>query len=218
MMLRFSRVASARCTGAVALRAPRAQRPFSTKALLTILTEEIENEGDVTQMPEDIVEQLKTLALRGATLEHAAGNGCVKITLKSGAVASFDCRDVQSDMGEEEDMEESPMPGTEFEVAVTNLDGHRMIFECVAAEGVQIDGVSYFRKGADDKDEDVYDGPKFDELDPRLQQAFYSYLEDEQGVDPELVALINQFAGYKESVEYAGWLGNIKSFVDVEAK
>lgn len=142
---------------------------------------------------------------RGVTISHDLGSGRVEITLSEGVVASFDCRDVATEDDETEG-------SIEFDVKVTDKAGNRLIFECLASDGVQIDGIAFFRQADSDDDKDMYDGPKFDELDPRVQAAFYALL-DERGVSPDLCALINMYATHKENLEYVNWLEAVHNFV-----
>lgn len=165
--------------------------------LSALLREEIEGENANVGMGEEVAGLLSSLEKRGSTITHSARSGRVEINLQKGVVASFDCR------------EESEDEGIEFEVKVTNNDEH-LVFTCLAGENVEIDAVSFYKGDEDDKD--IYDGPKFDELDPRVQAAFYSYL-DERGIDPELCRFIHQFAPYKENAEYVAWLNNVEAFV-----
>ena len=48
---------------------------------------------------------------------------------------------------------------------------------------------------------------------PRLQAAFYAYL-DSKGVDPDLCETINAYAAHKEAMEYAQWLESIGRFLE----
>mmetsp|Transcript_11672 Transcript_11672/g.37164 ORF Transcript_11672/g.37164 Transcript_11672/m.37164 type:complete len:208 (+) Transcript_11672:103-726(+) len=186
----------------------RARRPLSasTSALSSILSEEVSGEKENLAVEERLEKSIATLKSRGATIRHKAGSGRVEIALSERVSASFDCRDVATEDDETEG-------SIEFDVKVENATGDRLIFECLASDGVQIDGVAYYPRQVDDDDKDAYDGPKFDELDPRLQAAFYSYL-DERGVDPDLCALINMYATHVETSEYVNWLESVKAFVD----
>lgn len=176
-----------------------------------LLREEIEGEKANLGMGEEVAGLMASLEKRGSTITHVAGSGRVEIKLQAGVVASFDCREIEP--REDDDNEDGAM---EFEVKVTS-DGDQLIFNCLAGDGVEIDAVSFYRATDDDTDKNVYDGPKFDELDPRVQAAFYTYL-DERGVDPELCQFIHHFAPYKENTEYVAWLGNVEAFVSKQEK
>ncbi|KAJ8598786.1 hypothetical protein CTAYLR_010186 [Chrysophaeum taylorii] len=178
----------------------------SQSALPSILAEEIDGEKANLAVDEKLNAAIAELQARGGSIAHDKGSGRVQVTLSKGVVAQFDCRDVAT----EED--ESNEGSIEFDVKVTNDAGDRLIFECLAGDAVQIDGVAFYKSAAADDDKDIYDGPKFDELDPRVQAAFYSYL-DERGVDPDLCGFINSYANHKEVVEYVNWLENVQAFV-----
>ena len=52
----------------------------------------------------------------------------------------------------------------------------------------------------------------FSELDPKLQEAFTSYLE-ERGVNAELGQFIMDYSEDKEQREYMTWLKGVQSFL-----
>ena len=52
----------------------------------------------------------------------------------------------------------------------------------------------------------------FSELDPKLQEAFTSYLE-ERGVNAELGQFIMDYSEDKEQREYMTWLQGVQSFL-----
>lgn len=192
----------------------RVERRFASSAatLAEILRDERDGEQENVEKPPELDDLLARLGARGATVAAAPGKGRVAIDLGNSTVVNFDCRDV----GDLSDVEPAQTGGgyepIEVEVVVGPAAGDRLVFECVAGEAVHVDAVSYFRAGDDDDDGSVYDGPKFDELDDRVQTAFYAYLED-AGVDAELCATVTAYAAHKEAVEYAGWLENVAALV-----
>jgi len=147
---------------------------------------------------------------------QASGSARVSIALGADTLVEFDCRDLVQEPDDEDRAPDGAAPSVEFEVTVGAADkkGPRLVFECLAEDeaGVQIDAVSYYPAGADDSDDSLYDGPKFDELDPQLQAAFYTYLES-KGVDEELGKNINALATAKETLEYVTWLQRVEALV-----
>ena len=183
--------------------------PCANLSLSSLLKEEWDGERENVLASDELNAALDALAARGATLETSAGGGRASVTLAADVVASFDCRDVG-------DLPPDEAPGgcdpIELEVVLGSPAGDRLVFECVAATGPRIDAVSFFAEGADDADPGVYDGPKFDELDARVQAGFYALLAD-AGVDVDFCAAVNAYAAHKEAVEYAGWLANVGAFL-----
>jgi complement component 1 Q subcomponent-binding protein, mitochondrial len=59
----------------------------------------------------------------------------------------------------------------------------------------------------------LYVGPQFETLDEKVQEQFYTYLE-ERGISTELALFIPELAEWKEQREYCKWLENVKAFVD----
>jgi len=226
----FARVISRRSAGAPSLLLARSssgalkqrtcplliakERVFSTTVesdLGEILDEEIENEREnaITSTVQSLIENFSK---QGKSIRHESGSGRVEIALEH-ATISFDCRDVVSDEDVDEGALDQNPSSVEFDVNI-NKGGARLIFECLATEdnGVTIESVSYYGEKQDDSVPDIYDGPKFNELDPRLQAAFYTYL-DNIGITLELSTFINNFATQKEALEYLTWLENVRSFV-----
>lgn len=178
--------------------------------LSNVLSGEIEAEMENMSPDAELDAAVAKLESSGASISHKEGSGRVSITLSENVGVSFDCRDVEAD--EEGDDEEEQAGSIEFDVSIEK-DGNRLVFECLASDGVQIDAVSFYRPGDDEEDKDVYDGPTFDELDADLQAAFYNYLEG-YGVNSDLCALINMYATRKETTEYVNWLNGVKKFVE----
>jgi complement component 1 Q subcomponent-binding protein len=57
-----------------------------------------------------------------------------------------------------------------------------------------------------------YAGPKYADLDEKLQEGFSEYL-DERGIDENLVAFISEYSDWKEQKEYVKWLEAVQKFV-----
>ncbi|KAJ1445321.1 mitochondrial glycoprotein [Pelagophyceae sp. CCMP2097] len=222
------RAASAAGRGGVqrlgALRRMSEMAPISS-SLSSILLEEIVGEEANTEsfMTEELEDLMAKLAAKGVAVTESPGNGRVSLALPSAdpnetVVATFDCRNVApNDMydgdGDDQGGDEDDEQPIEFDVKVVNAaSGDRLVFECLAGAGVQIDAVAFYKKADSETNDDVYDGPKFDELDARVQAAFHTFLEDRH-VDADLCNFIYQFAAHKENLEYLHWLKSIQGFV-----
>ncbi|KAK9824955.1 hypothetical protein WJX74_009883 [Apatococcus lobatus] len=135
-------------------------------------------------------------------------------------------------VGAEDDPEDDPFPGLDFEVTVTKGD-QRLAFECVASgEDVviaraalepasrEVEDTFYFgpvlhvslEPSLDPPSLRTFQGPVYQELDDKLQEEFANYLH-ERGVNEALgnylIALVND----KEEQEYKRWLGNVRKFI-----
>ena len=209
----LARIARCRALHAVRGTSARRQRRNSTgQALAVVLKEEWDGEQANLAVGGRLEQLVGQLQARGGAISDEAGDGRVTITLP-GVVATFDCRDVP----EEDDAPAAPSSGdadapppVEFDASVAGAGGAKLVFECVAADSVQIDAVAFY--GAESGD-DAYDGPKFDELDAKLQASFYAYLEG-KGVDPDLCETICAYASHKEALEYANWLERCGKFLE----
>ena len=95
---------------------------------------------------------------------------------------------------------------------------HQLVFECFIgqATGVDLRNVHYAPLTADVDTlghKGDYTGPEFDELDDAVKSSLEAYLND-LGVDFEFAASAFQYAEWKEASEYAGWLNDVKEFVE----
>ena len=57
-----------------------------------------------------------------------------------------------------------------------------------------------------------YRGPRFETLEPILQEAFDEVLHS-WGMGPEVIDFIEASSQYYNSMEYVSWLSNIKDFI-----
>jgi len=185
--------------------------PTVEEILDEVLDEEIEREREF-ELQKTFQSLIENFSKQGKSIRHESGSGRVEIALEH-ATISFDSRDlVLNDDVDIADIDQNPST-VEFDVNI-NKGGARLIFECLATmdNGITIESVSYYGEKQDDSVPDIHDGPKFNELDPRLQAAFYTYL-DNIGITLELSTFINDFAEQKEALEYLTWLENVRSFV-----
>jgi complement component 1 Q subcomponent-binding protein len=137
---------------------------------------------------------------------------------------TFDCQDeaeVEMDeeameaasSGEGDEEEEAPQQeyGINFEVKITKPSGDMMSLMCTASEKLDIVSVRHIGAGKDSDDQDLYNGPVFDHLDEKLQDAFYAYLSD-RNIDEDLCYFIMSYSRDKEQKEYQIWLQKLLKF------
>lgn len=127
----------------------------------------------------------------------------------------FDCQnEAEMNMGdiegEGEDEDAAPPVYISFEVIVTK-GNNKMLFDCLAGEAVEIENVRFFPNNKDTSDITVYGGPRFEELDEKVQEEFYAYLEDRK-IDDDMSFFILSYAREKEQSEYVHWLKNVIDF------
>ena len=119
-----------------------------------------------------------------------------------------------AERGEEVEEDEAPPTITMFgfEVSVKKPDGSRIDFDCYTGkETFQIHHVGYVPAGADDVT-NLYTGPKFEDLDEKLVEGFYSYLTTRK-IDADLNFFIASYCYDKERREYINWLKTVSEFV-----
>jgi len=159
------------------------------------------------------------------TFTKKGGDEKVVITLDAGNPEWLEPEDNGDEFNEEgekpEGEEEEPRDTHLYfaTVAVTKPGkSHQLVFETFLGEatGVDLRNVHYAPVGADLDTlghKGDYTGPEFDELDDALKAAMETYLTD-LGVDFEFAASAFQFAEWKEATEYAGWLHDVKEFLE----
>ena len=88
-----------------------------------------------------------------------------------------------------------------------------MGFRCeILGADVTVVNVQIMDAHQDSSDKSIYDGPKFEDLDEKIQHAFLDYLED-HGINGALAATLTEFARGKEQEEYIRWLDRFHHFV-----
>lgn len=135
----------------------------------------------------------------------------------------WDCQNEAENLGEGYDMNELDNTerdedevdpeldyGINFEVCVTKGD-NKILFDCVSSRDMKIQNIQFFPTGKTVNDETVYGGPRFDDLEEKLQDSFYDYLND-RGVDNEVSFFILSYSAVKEQTEYVNWLNKIVDF------
>lgn len=137
---------------------------------------------------------------------------------------TFDCQDeADIEMDEEamessadgDDDDEGPEAeyGINFEVKITKPSGDMMVVVCTASQKLEVTSVRYIPTGKDPTDQDLYNGPVFDHLDDKLQDAFYAYLSD-RNIDEDLCYFILSYSRDKEQKEYQNWLQKLLAFTE----
>lgn len=116
--------------------------------------------------------------------------------------------------GEEDGMQEA----TDFTITVESKEGDKGItFYCStqAGEGHRfvIGNVKSFSSATEKDGETSYNGPEFEDLDEKVQEALDEYLA-ELGMNDDVCDFIDAAALDKEQREYVRWLGDVKAFVE----
>ncbi|CAA0816433.1 Mitochondrial glycoprotein family protein [Striga hermonthica] len=84
-------------------------------------------------------------------------------------------------------------------------------FVCSAwPDSIEIRNV--FTRGHDRMNDQPYVGPAFKELDDKLQDALYDFLEA-RGIDDKLAEFLHRHMRHKDKNEYLRWMENVKSFI-----
>ncbi|RAL50865.1 hypothetical protein DM860_005221 [Cuscuta australis] len=61
----------------------------------------------------------------------------------------------------------------------------------------------------------IYTGPHFKELDDKLQDELYNFLET-RGIDDDMGEFLHQYIRNKAKIEYIRWMGKAKSFIEMK--
>merc|ERR1719157_300078 len=94
--------------------------------------------------------------------------------------------------------------------------GNGLTFYCSTQPGEDhryvIGNVKAFANAEEKDSITSYNGPEFEDLDDKLQEAFDEYLA-ELGLNSEICDFIDAMAVDKEQREYVNWLKNSKKFL-----
>merc|ERR1719327_2516373 len=108
------------------------------------------------------------------------------------------------------------MEATDLMVTVENKSGAGLIFYCCTQSGEDhryiIGNVKTFAAAEEKDSVSSYNGPEFEDLDDKLQEAFDEYLA-EIGMNTEVCDFIDAMALDKEQREYVRWLNTAKKFL-----
>merc|ERR1712048_461186 len=95
--------------------------------------------------------------------------------------------------------------------------GKGLTFNCSTQPGEDhryvIGNVKAFANAEEKESITSYNGPEFEDLDDKLQEAFDEYLA-ELGVSTEVCDFVDAMAVDKEQREYVRWLKNCKTFFE----
>lgn len=157
-------------------------------------------------------------------LTRNVGDKIVQITYQ--ASEAFNDDDMPEMEGEEKEEEEGKeeekesKSRAEFFISVKGKDGSGLLFTCVSENAdLHIYNVTYskdveslLKESSASRGDSLYIGPSFDQLDEKLQNAFFDYLAS-LGVTDKLLAYIECSSVDKEQRLYMNWLQEMKSFV-----
>merc|ERR1719324_1731258 len=106
---------------------------------------------------------------------------------------------------------------TDFSVTIESKAGAGMAFYCSTQAGEDhrfvIGNVKCFANAEAKESVSAYNGPDFEDLDDKLQEALDEYLA-EIGMSDEVCNFIDSMALDKEQREYMTWLKSVKTFVE----
>ncbi|CAE8632866.1 unnamed protein product [Polarella glacialis] len=143
-------------------------------------------------------------------LEKQVGEKTVRIEFQ--LTSPFDPQG-ETEGQEEEAMEES----TEFSVSVEDASGAGVTFYCSTQTGEDhryvIGNVRTYASKEEKEAVTSYNGPEFEDLDDKVQEALDEYL-GEVGVSSEVCDFVDAMASDKEQREYVRWLTITKKFLE----
>lgn len=195
------------------------QRYFSSQ-LGEALGSEIEHEESNAEVDKEFLD-LKKQIEKSFKIHDTDGNGIVKLTRTHGnesIVVTFDCQDTSDEENfeeaetEEGDSEATLGFGINFEVAITK-GNNKLLVNCVGGDGsITVDSIRHLPANKDSHDLETYGGPNFDDLDEKVVDGFFDYLEERQ-VNSDLGHFVLSYSREKEQKEYVNWLKNVQDFV-----
>eukprot|EP00931_Biecheleriopsis_adriatica_P079402 TRINITY_DN527_c0_g3_i4.p1 TRINITY_DN527_c0_g3~~TRINITY_DN527_c0_g3_i4.p1 ORF type:complete len:257 (+),score=75.37 TRINITY_DN527_c0_g3_i4:59-772(+) len=139
-------------------------------------------------------------------LEREVGDKTVRIEFQLTSPFMADGEDVEG-------MEES----TEMSISVEDKKCAGMTFYCSTQAGEDhryvIGSVKSYQSAEERDSATAYNGPDFEDLDDKLQEALDEYL-GELGMNSEICDFVDAMASDKEQCEYIRWLTNTKKFIE----
>eukprot|EP00930_Biecheleria_cincta_P105208 TRINITY_DN977_c0_g3_i1.p1 TRINITY_DN977_c0_g3~~TRINITY_DN977_c0_g3_i1.p1 ORF type:complete len:251 (-),score=68.28 TRINITY_DN977_c0_g3_i1:99-773(-) len=185
----------------------------SSQKVLKVLESELKHEEEQYEQPKEIKNFLKNGSWRLAesdgdvnmALEQEVGGKTVKIEFQ-----------LASPMMPEEEGEDDSA-ATEFSVTVEAKDGSGLTFFCSTTAGEDhryvIGNVKSYASAGEKDSATSYNGPEFEDLDDKLQEALDEYL-GEVGMNSDVCDFVDAMASDKEQREYVRWLRNTKKFIE----
>lgn len=209
-------------------------RQFSSSAdkdsLAELIPQEIAVETSEVEIDQEYLDVKKTI-LKNFAIKESSGEAVVELSRahgKESVVVKFDVQnesededqgegeegeiDHEADMDDVDENQPEPVYGINFEVIVSKPDGAKLAFDCMAGDKLSIKNVQVIAAGQDLESQDNYSGPRFGDLEPSVQDAFYNFLEDRK-VDDDLSFFVLAHSREKEQAEYLNWLKGVLSFV-----
>mmetsp|Transcript_103586 Transcript_103586/g.251516 ORF Transcript_103586/g.251516 Transcript_103586/m.251516 type:complete len:233 (+) Transcript_103586:71-769(+) len=201
--------AAQRCAGSAA----------ASKVVKT-LTSEIKHEEEQYEQAKEIKKFMKSTEFKlvdtegdvNVMLEREVGDKVVRIEWQ--LTSPFD-PDADAE-GEEESYDQE---ATDFCVTVeSKTNGTGLSFYCSTQTGEDhryvIGNVKSFSSAEERESPGAYNGPEFEDVDEKLQEAVDEYLA-EAGMSNEVCDFIDAVALDKEQREYIRWLKTAKAFLEI---
>ena len=201
----------------------------SKSNLLELLAREEQEEIDTgnLEMPYELMNLRDTIQNSWTISEDGPTTTLVKNSSSSTSTTirlSFHCQDALENEEEEidDDEEDEVSSPVRFTVTVTKNDKSSLTFACLSEDGAAtIEGIStttlsspsYVHDNQGQLPKGEYQGPDFAELAEDVQEAFYSYLEDECGVDSDVAAFVAMSSDHREQSNYVDFLKLAQSIV-----
>jgi len=202
---------------AVGLRGSRCFAGVATEKLSKVLQGEIKHEEGEYEQTKEIQAFLKSSSFKlldtpgdvNMKLEREMGDKVVRIEWQ--LTSPFD-PDANAEGAEGEGMEREP---TDFSVSVEGKSGGAgLTFYCSTQPGEDhryvIGNVRSYASAEEKDSMGGYNGPDFEDLDEKLQEALDEYLA-ELGMVNEVCDFMDAMAVDKEQREYVRWLKNARS-------
>lgn len=227
---------AAKRIGAVGIKAPvanifyasvQATRGFSSAAadktsLADVLPQEIAHEEAEVEIDQEYLDAKKLIQKSFKFKQDDVGKSKVILTRESNGETisiSFDVQDASEEETnremEDEDNEDDETPdftyGINFETEIQKADGSKLIIDAIASDIITIKNCQYIPAGSSREEHDLYAGPRFEDLEASLQDAFYDYLS-ERKVDDDMAYFIVSHSREKEQSEYVNWLHKVLDF------
>eukprot|EP00928_Gymnodinium_smaydae_P055593 TRINITY_DN390_c0_g1_i5.p1 TRINITY_DN390_c0_g1~~TRINITY_DN390_c0_g1_i5.p1 ORF type:complete len:230 (-),score=94.10 TRINITY_DN390_c0_g1_i5:92-781(-) len=181
------------------------------------LEAEIKHEEEQYEQAKEIKDFLKTSQFKlvetngdvNMCLQREMDDKVVKIEWQ--LTSPFDPdMDVEGAEGEPE------QEAVDMSVTVEKKGGSGMTFYCSTQPGEEhryvIGNVKCFQNEAERDSISSYNGPEFEDLDDKLQEAFDEYLV-ELGMSSEVCDFVDAMAVDKEQREYVNWLKGVQKFM-----
>ncbi|KAK9839652.1 hypothetical protein WJX81_003481 [Elliptochloris bilobata] len=192
----------------------------ASPALADVLREEVKYEEENYKQPEEVKSVPEPWTLKdepGSThvmLERKFDNEKVVVDL---LIHEQDDQneELNEQEGEDGEVDVDVDVSVSFSVSIVK-NGRALVFDCTSdGSYVEIVHVSLADETAlnTEQDDEAYEGPVYQELDEKLQQAFEEMLA-ERGVTPELGEYLMRLSEDKEQREYMGWLQRVADVVN----